>query len=533
MKFNIDLTRILTLLKTKPIVLLLLTVLTIFGIFNYVSPKRSVESYCKTYKAETEKLHNKWKDQSEQYVKSDSFSALMGSLALVAGAPRDFEIMFNKLSKVAPEEIEDDVITMRDAFKKSSEQSISGNFLQDLGSALLLSFRTSGAQARVDEFTTANCGLPSSFASNSLISPTPTGLPAQKQNILQTNGVKENSLKLWEKNKSGIIAILGSEIVLINPDNFKIIARQTLPKTQGRTPGGDSGKSYTLNTHYGIGIRDFDSNYRYIPLVFDKDRDDKGHVIFQVGYYDMKDNTVNEIPLPEIDEGIIQGNESPFINPINRTTMLYKKAHSRGWDNSDWNVINFSNKEITTYSGDIRADILTESSDVGDFASNKFVLNPSLTSLVKLGEEDVDFNQNNARNLNHGLACEPIQLLSDKSLFCINEEKDQLYTVDITNIVENKTETDDPTSYDYRPGVKHYVVPDPVALLPDTPRYIDNIIVSPDGKKIIFGSADGPKQFNAMGETTSGKYAIYSVNVSDKKLIKIADQKAPNFLEWR
>lgn len=123
-----------------------------------VQPWRTVKSFCSTYESGKEQLLQQWSQQENQ--NSDSFSKLVNGFATVAGEPADLANLFGKLDNVAPNDIEPDVATLRDAFKKESDAMDSmagGNILGGLGSGLMLGLSTQGAFNRVGVYITKNC----------------------------------------------------------------------------------------------------------------------------------------------------------------------------------------------------------------------------------------------------------------------------------------------------------------------------------------------------------------------------------------
>jgi hypothetical protein len=81
-------------------------------------------------------------------------------------APRDLASFFDKLDKVAPDDIEPDVAQLRDGFQKQADSlgdQAAGMFSNPLGTALgslASGMSLSGASSRVDAYTLKNCGPP-------------------------------------------------------------------------------------------------------------------------------------------------------------------------------------------------------------------------------------------------------------------------------------------------------------------------------------------------------------------------------------
>ncbi|TFV88575.1 hypothetical protein [Blastococcus sp. CT_GayMR16] len=145
-------TRALRVITRSAAVALLLSLLAACG-------GRSVEAYCETFYGEGQELRQQWIDAGNT---EDPFAA-MGT---IFSAPRDLAAFFDRLEKVAPDDIQPDVAQLRDAFQQQADSmgdTAAGMFSNPLGTALgslAAGMSTSGASQRVDAYTLENCGPP-------------------------------------------------------------------------------------------------------------------------------------------------------------------------------------------------------------------------------------------------------------------------------------------------------------------------------------------------------------------------------------
>jgi hypothetical protein len=78
-------------------------------------------------------------------------------------APQDLEIFFDKLDKVAPDDIEPDVGVVRDSLQKQIDalgSSTPGGLLGTAWQQMAIGLTSQGSWQRVDQYTSANCGKP-------------------------------------------------------------------------------------------------------------------------------------------------------------------------------------------------------------------------------------------------------------------------------------------------------------------------------------------------------------------------------------
>lgn len=161
--------------RTAALVLsLLLAVVALPG----CSDGRSVAAYCRTFLQEGERFR-------ASYAGTDADSDPVGALVKVLAAPQELALIFKKLQKVAPGEIEDDVEVLQKAFQKIADDAAANgaNPVQGVLEAVVLGATTKAPADRVDAYTAANCDpLPGAAAAGSpspsdTPAPTPTSVP--------------------------------------------------------------------------------------------------------------------------------------------------------------------------------------------------------------------------------------------------------------------------------------------------------------------------------------------------------------------
>lgn len=124
----------------------------------YIQPWRTVANFCTTYTTGKNQLLQQWSRQGNQG--SDDFSKFVNSFATAASSPTDLANFFDKLDGVAPHDIEPDIATIRDSFKKETDIMVNtagGNILGGLASGLMLGLSSQGAFTRVNAYIIQNC----------------------------------------------------------------------------------------------------------------------------------------------------------------------------------------------------------------------------------------------------------------------------------------------------------------------------------------------------------------------------------------
>jgi hypothetical protein len=125
-------------------------------------PQRSAQAFCATFQREAVRLHDKYQAQVGSLdVDADPLGSLATTLGTALEAQGDLVVLFDRLDKVAPDEIEPEVAAVRDAMKKQVDAA--GDALKDplgaLGSALLNGLTNMGSYNAVDQYIQSNCDL--------------------------------------------------------------------------------------------------------------------------------------------------------------------------------------------------------------------------------------------------------------------------------------------------------------------------------------------------------------------------------------
>jgi len=149
--------------RTGPNVLAVIVVMaTLSSGLTSCGAERSPQAFCKVYdeeKAAYIAKYNERNDQVQALEESDSLAAFMVAGGSIFEALGDIVIIFDKLDKVAPDDIEPDVAAIRDALKKQNE-SAKDSYNDPIGSllgGLVSGLTTSGSWTRVGDYVTENC----------------------------------------------------------------------------------------------------------------------------------------------------------------------------------------------------------------------------------------------------------------------------------------------------------------------------------------------------------------------------------------
>ncbi len=129
--------------------------------FTACGAGRSPEAFCTTYQEQKQTFLDKYEKAERDLAKNDDAgAALFGSLAMTFEMFGDIVAIFEALDKVAPQDIEPDVATLRDFFQKQIDdapdavKNPAGAALGGLVSGLAVA----GPWKRVGEYVTTHCG---------------------------------------------------------------------------------------------------------------------------------------------------------------------------------------------------------------------------------------------------------------------------------------------------------------------------------------------------------------------------------------
>lgn len=124
--------------------------------------KRSPEALCDVFRKESIRLHDKYESQmSAANGQGDPLAGLFAGVGSLLQAQGDMVVMFERLDRVAPDDIEPDVAAVRDAFKQQAEamRNAASNPLGAFGAGLLGAIQSSGSWEQVDTYVTKHCDL--------------------------------------------------------------------------------------------------------------------------------------------------------------------------------------------------------------------------------------------------------------------------------------------------------------------------------------------------------------------------------------
>ena len=119
---------------------------------------RSVEAFCTTLDSETRRLGEKYQAEAD-YVeaRAGGVEGLFIAAGTALEAQGDIVALFDRLTDVAPSEIQADVEAVHGVLEEQVEAIRSGDFIAMLSSSTLGALQVSGSAERVDEFILTNC----------------------------------------------------------------------------------------------------------------------------------------------------------------------------------------------------------------------------------------------------------------------------------------------------------------------------------------------------------------------------------------
>lgn len=510
----------------QKIAIIAVSVVVLIISVKYFFPQRTTANYCKTFETESKKIQDQWKEQSK------NGNDFIGNLSILASAPRDVEIFFDKLYKVSPDEIRDDVKTVRDGAKKAAEIN-PDNLIGGLASSLMLGLSTKGAEERISIYTEKNCDFP--------------GL-VKRKSITPTITKKLEPNKIFDSNSKGILAIYDDHnaitssvyaysLVLIDPRTFNVISEFDIPSSTRHDSQGKKFNVVAKNSSSYVrshkeefswdSPRNYGKNLRYVPVQYDSESDGSQ----DVGYLDLLTMEANNIS-GDTDKSSFGSqtvvDEDPFFNPFDPNMFLFLRNRKRHVYYMDSKKIELYEKEITemmdatfksikekdygtsvnkesrymvTFEDESRADEI-DMSFTGDYdCKGNLYLNPRNSTVCSEGAYAAYFN------------CRESSIWLDKDIY-ICHNNSQFFKIDIGK-VKSVTANDG----------KFYLIPPPSGLLPKNDRSNSFPIVSPDGQTIIFYSSKGKER------------AIYSVNIGGgepKEIKKLTTNEfLYHYLFWR
>jgi peptidylprolyl isomerase len=227
------------------------------------SPTRSVASYCSYFYGEGGKLRNRWL-QSDKSNGQDPFKALASVFADLPEAAS----FLHQLSLRAPDTIAPDVQVLADALKQASQQmgAAASDPLAALASGLMSGLATSGAEQRVNAFTTQHCGPPP--GSTGEASPPTTASPAA---TTSTQSATQPATTAAAPASTPTTGPLATPPIVTPPGGAAPTTLTTQDLVVGRGPEAQDGHQVTVN-YVGLlfdGGLEFDASWkRHQPFTF-------------------------------------------------------------------------------------------------------------------------------------------------------------------------------------------------------------------------------------------------------------------------
>lgn len=125
------------------------------------APSRSPEAFCATYWEQKEEYISKYDAAATELENTgDPLVGLLGGTAMLAQSLGDTVVIFEKLERVAPDDIQPDVAIIRDSLQAQidSASDMATNPLGALVGGLFQSLTTGGSWQRVGDYVVTYCG---------------------------------------------------------------------------------------------------------------------------------------------------------------------------------------------------------------------------------------------------------------------------------------------------------------------------------------------------------------------------------------
>ncbi|MEN9327974.1 MAG: hypothetical protein RI947_782 [Candidatus Parcubacteria bacterium] len=456
----------------------------------------------------------------------------MGNLSMLAGAPRDMEIFFDKLYKASPDEIRDDVKTLRDSAKKAGEIN-PGNIIGGLTSGLMLGLSTKGAEERVNIYTETNCNFPG-LAKRTAVTPTITNKP-EPNRIFDNNS--KGIVAIYDDHNAVTTTVYAYSLVLIDPTNFEIISEYDIPTETWHDPKGIKFNTVAKNSatyaryhkeeYSWDSPRNYGKDLRYVPIQYERESDGSQ----DVGFLDLSTNTATNIS-GDTDKSSFGSqtviDEDPFFNPFDPNMFLFLHNDKRHVYYMDSKKIESYDKETTKMSDETFKSIKEKDYGKSVNKSSRFML--LYDDKARKDEFGITFtNSYDCKNDSY-LDKSKSSICSEAafaSFFSCNDssiwmDEDTYLCLKDNQFFKIKASTAKVVTAE---GFEFYAIPPPSGLLPKNDRSNSSPIVSPDGKTILFYSSKGKER------------AIYSVSADggEPKLVKtLTTNEFPyHYLFWR
>jgi hypothetical protein len=122
---------------------------------------RSVAAVCHVWDSQGLALYNKYA-QADHGIQNGGTAGLFKGIVDLVAAPNDLAVLFDRMAAVAPESTAPDFNALASALHKEVDNigQDATNPLAGIASGLVSGLAMSGSYDRVNQFLTANCGIP-------------------------------------------------------------------------------------------------------------------------------------------------------------------------------------------------------------------------------------------------------------------------------------------------------------------------------------------------------------------------------------
>lgn len=445
-------------------------IVAIAGVTTYTlaNPTRSEAKFCSTLHTGMDGIWGRYNDSSDK--------GSLTQMGVLMNNMSEFSKLLRDLNKVAPSEIEDDMKVVSEAWDKSIDDGAKngatavtnplGALSNGLAGGIVSAIKNGASYKAVDEYASSHCGrtLFGTTGSNTTADTTTT---SNDTGVINIDTIEKSDFKPWEGNQKGIVIKTVDSFILIDPETKTATSKLKLPDATGRTPGGDTGRSYAISTGFASSIS---PNLRYIIAAFEPADQYSSR---EMAYYDLKEQTIKGTGIKPKRELKAHNGLTPHGN------LIFKETGLLEFDDRDIN-----SKGVSIYY---------------DIANSKVVEGAAYNTSLGSVSDVVVYDYKNKKELAiHGGYHDEVQLryknklegtfpcwyvvgLIDRTkLLC--EEKTGMKVLDITNVVDKKAEKDDPDSYDYKVGRLHYDISDIATI--DMGSELNSYALSPDLKKV-------------------------------------------------
>lgn len=495
------------------LILIIVAVITVGGVAVVLQPKRTEARFCSTLNDGMSGIDSRYQDASG--------TSTMNEMGTWAGNMSEFSKLLRDLNEVAPSEIENDMKVVAESWSSSMDDgtkngasaatnplgAITGGLMGGIASAI----KNGASYTAVDNYSKEHCGR-GLFSGNSQSS-NDIATDSSSIGVIDLSNVEKLDFKPWENQQRGFVIMTADELLLVDANTKSATKKLQLPKSLGRSPGGDSGRSYRLSINYASSIS---PDLRYIIGLFDATESSPS----ELAYYDLKEQTLKSTGVMTPKKSLRDSNI-----PVRHGYMTFTKT----------GLLEFSEKVSGDRNNSKRTSVYY------DLARNEVIDGESYSAAQGRNNDVVVFDfKNKTETVIYHEYADPVQLRYKEELRssfpCVNieglidhakllcKEESSMRVLDITNVIDKKSEKDDPDSYDYEVGRVHYDIKDNTSITID--GKITSYALSPDLRKI------------AILATKSGVASLYTADLSSGKPTKVADLRSDtssklSLLKWQ